>query len=695
MNRWPLHKANFWETIPFFRLLTPVVVAIVCYERHWLPGLYIAAAISIALIALLAIILLLLLRPVQQIAGIISFICINVLLFCISWTLCYQQDVKNNPLWFGHQTKADAYTIRVTEPPAEKDKTWKLNVQLIDAIENGHTAPLRGEAFIYVYKDNQELGINKGDTLIVPNKWTPIKNAGNPFEFDYALFCVRSNLYYQEFLPANKIDHYANGNYTDLGIIERAHSWAMQQLDHYIQDSTTKGLIKAMLLGDEVNLDNNLLQAYSETGIVHIIAISGGNVTIFFVVISTLLWWLRDKKYLWVKYMVALPLVWFYVLMAGAPPSAIRAAAMFTILAVGFALQKNNNSLNTLFATATILLLAQPMWLFSVGFQLSFVAVLSILIFYKPIYRLYTPVHIVTRALWSTIVASMAAEILVAPLVIYYFHLFPLLFLIANVIAYLFMGIVLILGMLIVACSSIPIVAGFFAQVTIYLVTYFDRIVYWLQQFNPTSFHYLRLSATELILLYVVITGIATFLLQKKKSSLFVSLGTTCVLLLLFCNDEWTSLHQQRLVVYNAPKGNYIELIHGKAHSIIYADSIPDNKKTYFLKPAHTYWQAWQGGSSDSLQDIIRIGDKTTLLLRQPISSAQSFRVDYLIICFKETTADVAPLQQIFHPQMTILGNNYSRKQLEQLIATYREQNMPLHVVAEQGAFVLDAHKIQ
>src|SRR5690606_846697 len=131
--------------------------------------------------------------------------------------------------------------------------------------------------------------------------------------------------------------------------------------------------------------------------------------------------------------------------------------------------QKTSNSLNQLLAAATLLLCAQPMWLFAVGFQLSFVAVLSLILFYQPVYRLLSPVPKIARALWGAMAASIAAEVLIAPLVIYYFHLFPSMFIVANVAAYLFMGFLMVAGMLIIALSAFPAVAGAIAWVVTFL----------------------------------------------------------------------------------------------------------------------------------------------------------------------------------------------------------------------------------
>ena len=214
-------------------------------------------------------------------------------------------------------------------------------------------------------------------------------------------------------------------------------------------------------------------------------------------------------------------------------------------------LEKNNNSLNQLFATAFLLLCAEPMWLFSTGFQLSFVAVLSLILFYKPVYKWVSPVNKIVAMLWSTVAASIAAEVLVAPLVVYYFHNFPLLFIVANVAAYLFMSIVLIMGMLIIVLSFIPAVATFIGVCTVWIVTVFDRIVTWLQSFNPESFHFIMLTGTELFMVYIIITGIVLFLMKQQKPALFTGITAGCLLLCLLCTSEWTRLRQQRFVVYN------------------------------------------------------------------------------------------------------------------------------------------------
>ncbi len=615
------------------------------------------------------------------------------MLLSFGWLISYSNDIRHAATWYGHtMNTATGYTARITDEPAEKERTWKVQANVIDAIDAHKVVPATSKVFIYVYKDAAALGLHKGDTILLPNKWVPLKNSGNPYEFDYARFCRHNNIFHQQFLAAKDISLYSVGSTKDITLVTKTHDWCIRQLALYIPDSAASGLIQAMLLGDEVNMDPHMLQAYADTGIVHIIAISGGNVGIFFLVISALLFWLSHKKYHWIKYLIALPLVWFYVVMAGAPPSAIRAALMFSLLGIGYALQKEHNSLNQLFATAFVLLCVQPMWLYSVGFQLSFIAVLSLILFYYPIYKLVKPSNIILRNLWMAIAASLAAEILAAPLVIYYFHLFPLLFIIANMLAYIFMGIVLVLGMLVIVCSPLPMLAKFLAMCTTGLVTIFNKVVYGMQHINPASFHFLVLNNAELMLLYITIGSLAFFIMKKKKSAIFISGIALIFLLCSFCCNEWIAVHQDRLVVYNISKINHIERITGKYHTLLNSDTLADSKKNYILKPAHTYWHAWKQ-KQPTLNKIIQIGKLKVLLLDGPVIAAdgQHFPVDYVVVNYTNTI-DPENIKNSFAPRDIILGSNHSRKETAKWIAAANNAGQPLFATANDGAFILNSN---
>jgi competence protein ComEC len=688
MGRYPHTKAYFWEEAPFFRLLIPLVAGIVCYDNNLLHSIASNTLLFSFFVSLCLLVGVSYIKGRNTLITSLTFLLFNVAVFTAAYTICRQTDVRNDAAWFGNHTKtSEGFVARITDTPIEKERTWKLKLAILNSIENRNET-VSGDGFVYIYKDEQPFSFQKGDTILIPNEWQPIKNSGNPFEFDYTRYCARNGLYYQQFLPANKVQPYKKGAVNGGSVIERCHDWCMARLAFYIQDTATRGLMQAMLIGDEVNMDAELRQAYSDTGIIHVVAISGSHITMFFILISALLFWIRHKKYHWVKYAIALPLVWFYVLMAGAPPSAIRSAIMFSLLAVGFALQKNQHSLNQLFATAFVLLCAEPMWLYSVGFQLSFVAVLSLILFFAPIYRLWQPANKLLNGLWATIVASLAAEILTAPLVVYYFHLFPVMFLVANIMAYLLMGFVMLLGALIILFSWLPMIAFGIAWLTIKLVTVFNIVIHALQKCNPVSFHFLTLSGYELFILFAGIMGIAVYLLKKKKAGLLIGLSSSCVLLFSFCMDKWQTLQQNKVVVYNMGSKTRIEHIQGKYFTALFIDTAisPDN---YTLKAAHTGWGAWQEQPNNA-QEVYIAGNKRILLLDAPFHAYSSVKnpVDALIIHEPLKNIDFISMNAAFSPKQIAICGHQNKKKVEQWRDYCSQSYIRFICISESGAVV-------
>lgn len=692
MKRWPLNKAQFWERYPFFRLLLPLVLGVFFYPANTAQASSFLLLPFITVVLSFTVYILLALRKQNTTRNTIAFGCLQVTIFFTAWLLCYLHDIRNDKHWLGNTlADADAFVVQLQQPPEEKDKSWKLIVTTLAATKNDSLTPTTGNAFIYIPKYNMP-AMREGDIITVPNDWQPIKNRGNPFEFDYAAYCARQGIYYQQFVGGDEIAFNTYAEEKDLNFIRRAHHWCLTQLEWYIEDRKTLGLLKAMLVGDRATIDDVLANAYAATGIVHIMAISGAHISVFFLLTGFALVWLRHNKYKWIKYIAAIPFIWLYVLIAGAPASAVRAATMFSLLGVGLALQKQPNGINQLLATAFILLCINPSWLFAIGFQLSFVAVLSIFIYYKPIYQLYTPTNKIVKSLWAVVSVSIAAEILIAPLVVYYFHLFPLQFIVANVAAYLFMGLVLILGMLLILLSAFYPVAIFFGDITTWWVTGFNKIVYTLQEFNLSSFQALTLNNWQLFLLYLFITLISIQILLKRSKLIWATATCFCMFLASCCVVHWQSLKQEIFVVYNAGKEPYIELIQGRQATVLYSPKeIDDKTNRYVLQPAHINWHINNVVKQDTAVNLIKCQGSTIFILNQSIKDT-TFTADYVVVNYKVKPHELKTIQHGFNPQKIIIGNTGSIANTEQLIKIAAEQNIAIHSLYNAGAFVIGNH---
>lgn len=632
----------------------------------------------------------------------LTYAIVNVLLFTAGLSVSAFNDVRNNAMWYGHYLLQGAtYQARITATPSPREKSWKLQVNLISVTDSGRVTPVIGKAFVYLERSAAPMRLGKGDTILLPGKWERLKDAGNPFEFSYATHCANNNIYYRQWCHAAEVVLFAPQDPSHAPITDRAHDWSMRQLSRYLGADRAQGLLQAMILGDEINLDEDLRQAYADTGIVHIIAISGGNISVFFVVVAFLLGWIRRRKYMWVKYAVALPIIWFYVLMAGAQPSAMRAAVMFSILAFGIMMQKNKNGLNQLMAAAFMLLCSEPAWLFSIGFELSFVAVLSILLFFKPVYQLL-PItgrkvgrdgpkilkvaFAIGDAFGSVVSMSIAAELLVAPLVMFYFNTYPIMFALANVFAFVFMSITLVSGVVLVMVSPLPFVAKPLAAFISLLVKIFGFIVGHLQSAGPQSFRFLKISAWQTVVFYIIIAGLTTFILRRKRQGLLVGLTAACVMLASLNIGEWRRLRSRRFIVYNVANTAHIDYMAGGRYEVMSTDTTQRKKINYAIRPTHIGWRSWEG--NDTVRnEILEMNGKVILVLNEPVKGTEPFPVDYLVLNLP--SPDMKRLLNNFSPGMVIASDNYTTRQVQHITHDCNRAGVPLHHVADRGSFVL------
>lgn len=684
MKRWPINKAYFWETIPFFRILLPFVVGISIFSftetfiSEHITALHLTSAITLGVY---------LYSHFAKKLATINFYSTQLLLVLSAFLLCYYNNIKNDQHWFGHTLQEQhTYIAKVMSKPVEKNRTIKLEVSVLGYVDRSNLKHTLGKAFVYIYKYDAPV-YKEGDILLLPNKWQTIENSGNPFEFDYKTYTARQNIYYQQFLPSSEIVIYKYSQTHKLPLVRQIHYWCLYQLEYYVQDIATLGILKAMLLGDKNELDNDIQQAYANTGIIHIIAISGAHIAIFFVAVGFLLSFIRHRKYYWVRYIAALPFIWLYVLVAGAPPSAIRAAVMFTILGIGFALKKENHGINQLLVAAFILLCFNPMWLFTVGFQLSFLAVLSIFIFYKPLNHIIQSKYKLIRLLWSSISVSIAAEILVAPLVIYYFHLFPVQFVVANLIAFLFMGFILLSGMSIILFSSIPVIAVIISHISILLTRWLNSIIYKLQHLNTERFTTLQVSELQLVLIYLFITSLGVFLLKKKKAALFIAIASCVVLCGYSIYNTWQITHQRKVIVYNIRGGHQIDLIKGtRCTTLSYSDNISESTIEYVLKPVRINMRISQVDTNDS--NLIKINDKTLLIIDNDFPQIKQ-HVDYIILNTSNPRVDINHIYTTYSPEKLIITGSISKAKVKHMLKTCDELRLSYHSTNEDGAFII------
>src|SRR5690606_19594565 len=223
----------------------------------------------------------------------------------------------------------------------------------------------------------------------------------------------------------------------------------VEKLDRSFQDTDALAIASALVLGYQNQISQETLDTFSITGTIHVLSVSGLHVGIVFVVFSSLLFWMKNKKWKIIKAMILICLIWGYALITGLSSSVLRASIMISFGIIAFSFSRKGNIYNIIAASAFFLLLYNPHFISGIGFKLSYLAVLGIVFLYPKINTFFNIKNRFLSAIWSSSAISIAAQIATFPLVLYYFHFFPVYFLPANVLIILPASFVVYLGFLV------------------------------------------------------------------------------------------------------------------------------------------------------------------------------------------------------------------------------------------------------
>ena len=270
------------------------------------------------------------------------------------------------------------------------------------------------------------------DRLVFVGKYTPISPPKNPYQFNYKRYMERKGVYGRTEVVAFSV--VKNNTTGFMGSIARTRSHLAIVIDkHFNQESSA--LLKTLLLGKRTDLDNEIYQHYVDAGAVHILAISGLHVGIITAILLLLLQKMPNLGfYRSLRYFILLAGLWAFAFIAGASPSVLRATVMFSFVGLSTLMRRKQGRFDALMLSMLFLLLINPYYLYDVGFQLSYAAVFSIMKFYPVMRKWWQPENKFLQWIWSLFLVGLSAQIVVLPISLYYFHQFPILFFVSNLV---------------------------------------------------------------------------------------------------------------------------------------------------------------------------------------------------------------------------------------------------------------------
>lgn len=508
------------------------------------------------------------------------------LLFGIVWR-------ENNP----HSNKEDLYihyieenknqkiAIKILNQGEEKEKTYVYKIRILGINKNNNWIATQGNAIMYFLEKEKSKLLSFGDTLIIETRFQEFNKAISPYHFDYEKYMKTQGFSNQIFLyPKAIIKH--KKNQINEPLINKIRSKIHNILKESIKDNTSLSLVQAVILNDRTNMSSELRNHFSKTGVAHIIAISGMHVSILCGFILFIIPYIKTQKLKYILQALAIILVWFYVYLTDFPPSAIRACLMFTLASISLFLNRSGYSLNNLFLTAILMLLYNPIWLQDLGFQLSFLAVLSILLFQNGIQSIWTPANKVLKYFWEIISVSFSVQILVLPLIIYYFNNIPLFVLLANIPAVIY-SFILLSGsfILIIAYFIAPFLSIFLAQLLSFITKYFYLSIQYFSIYTPKGMQSIFIDFLQMTLLYLIIISLVLAFLSKQKKYWVISY---LFLFLFFIDYNYKIANKEKesFIYIGESKGELQIFIKNKAQSYsIHSEEENINFQNYEVLP--------------------------------------------------------------------------------------------------------------
>jgi competence protein ComEC len=592
----------------------------------------------------------------------------------------------------------------ITDKPGRQAATLALS----QVQAGGRWQPVSGKVRITIAKSAGFRPLQYGDALLVKGAPAPVPPPANPAQFDYRLYLARQQIYHQ---------HYRYpGQYARIGSEPpdflvaaslRARTYLDRQLKKYIPSEREYAIATALVLGIKDYLPDDLKTTYALTGTMHVLAVSGLHVALLFYVLQVLIGrWGQGRGTRIGAFLLMIGVIWFYAFITALSASVLRAVVMFSFIQAAKAFRLPSNIYNTLAAAAFGLLLYNPYLLVDVGFQLSFLAVYGIVYGQPRIYRRLQFSSLPGDYLWKLVSTSLAAQLAVLPLSLYYFHQFPVYFLAANIVAVTLSNGALLLGFLLLALSAVPVLAqglGWAVAALLQIMNWFSEKLLYLPGAVVSG---ISLSQEQTWLLYGAMALGVVFLARRKLPYLA---GCTALLLGVSALEvaEARERYKQALVVVYQVRGATALGFIRQGRAVLLADSAFYAQPRNYSYAVQPHW--WQLGVGDIRLDTLadrappslagrRLADGNVLLswhgirllvCRKPLVkyNLQNLRLDYLIL-----TQNVKfPPESLPNKKARLLvimdGSNkgwYQHKWAAQL----RARQFRVYQVSRQGAYI-------
>jgi competence protein ComEC len=545
-----------------------------------------------------------------------------------------------------------------------------------------------GLILVNLKKDTLKSLYTIDDLLLVSSKTKRIPAPLNPYQFDYSNYMRTGGVYHQIHISKRDIIFSKKGLSTLRGRAEKIRNFIIEKLRVSPMTPDELSIVQAFILGQRKDISKQVYIEYAAAGAIHILAVSGMHVGIIYIILLLIFSPLKGLPYgLFIQSVLIVISLWGFAFLTGLSPSVIRAVTMFSFFAFASLINRKTNSINTLFLSYFLLILINPLWIFHVGFQLSYLAVFFILWILPLFNKLYNPQNFFIKKIWDILMVTIAAQLGIIPLSLYYFHQFPGLFFLTNIVVLPFLGILLGAGLIIIILAVLNTLPDWLALSYNFLIGSLNSFINWVANQDAFLIQDIHFSIALVLGSYLMIFS---FVLLWKKSSFNRILNCLLSILILIGILIWEANKNSdnQLVFFHKNRTSLIGYKQNTAFVLFRNDSTLNFQDSYPIKGYRVEKNISQY-SEEKLPQIFSYRGKIILRLDSLGIYPKTSKVDIVWLSFSPQV-HLERMIDSLQPKLIIAdGNNYI-SYVYRWRKTCNEKKLPFHFTGTEGAYILN-----
>jgi competence protein ComEC len=620
---------------------------------------------------------------------------LSVYLFFLLFGICWQ-NIRLQQTIVDFPSSESLYRVVITDRPEQKEKSLLCRVRVLEQRDSLSLKRMDASPSVLLYfsPDSASKTIRRGHELLLSTRLSLPAHGGNPDEFDYPRYLTRKGVSGAGFVSAGKWQvaaHHPRRSVQDHAFDCRDKVLSLYRDFGFRADNYA--VLSALTVGYKDELSESIRESFSVSGASHVLALSGLHIGFLYVFLFFLLKRIPGSStgIRIFRVTTIVILLWGFAFLTGLSPSVVRSVIMFSLIGLSQFFTGRAISLNTLFVAGMGMLIYNPSWLYDVGFQLSFTAVIAILLIQPWLYERFTVRNRFLDKLWGLATVSIAAQIGTAPLVLLYFSRFSVHFLLTNILVVPLVTIIIYAAIAMLLLAVIPVAGQLAAYGLDFLLDVLNVVVRGVERLPFASIDHVWVYRVEVLLVYLALFLLGWYVAKRRPRFLLAGLGVLLVLAVYRVYQVETDSPRQSLVFYRVRHCPAVHCILPDGRSwLAYADSVPNGQR--LARTASNYWNRlrlseplpvvadYKGECLVRRDNILLFGGKRVCMVNDDRwkNKRAKFRlpVDCLYVC-AGYTGGVENLADVFLIRRIVLDSSISDRRRNILQEECKRLNIP------------------